>query len=252
MQGLSNKVFVIAGAGGIGGATAERLAKEGASVVIGNRTAANGEELAHRIVQAGGKAIALRCNVADEADVAQLNAAAVKEYGGIDGLFANAADLDVLTKDSDVLDTSLEIFDATINVNLRGLVLCTRAALPEILKRGGGALVYTSSAVAHIPAPTRYAYSISKSGLHGLVRHVASRWGKDGVRANGIAPGLVVTDGAKRNMGPEVLDQALQMTPSRRLGEPKDIAGLVAFLFSDDGEWFNGQVIHHNGGAVMH
>jgi NAD(P)-dependent dehydrogenase (short-subunit alcohol dehydrogenase family) len=96
--------------------------------------------------------------------------------------------------DSDVLAIQMDVFDRTVLVNLGGHLLCARPALPELLKRGGGSIVYTSSAAAFVGEAQRPAYGISKSGLGGLVRHVASRWGKEGVRANGVAPGLVLTD----------------------------------------------------------
>jgi NAD(P)-dependent dehydrogenase (short-subunit alcohol dehydrogenase family) len=123
--------------------------------------------------------------------------------------------------------------------------------LPELLKRGGGSLVYTSSASAFMGEPQRLAYAISKNGLHGIVRHVATRWGKQGVRANAVAPGLVMTEPVRAMLTAEQRETVLGITRSTRLGEPRDIAAAVAFLLSDDGEWINGQVMSVDGGVTM-
>ena len=100
-------------------------------------------------------------------------------------------------------------------------------------------------------AMTRVAYAVSKSGLHALVRHVASRWGKRRIRANAVAPGLVMTDPVRRSMTPAQIESVLAITRSDRLGEPDDIASAVAFLCSDDGAWINGQVLSVDGGVTM-
>jgi NAD(P)-dependent dehydrogenase (short-subunit alcohol dehydrogenase family) len=138
-------------------------------------------------------------------------------------------------------------------VNLRGHVLCTRAVLPHLLRGGGGAIVYTSSGAADAGDSTRPAYAVAKSGLNALMRHVASRWGREGVTANCVAPGFVLTPEmqASGNVPPAMLDTILAHTPTTRLGAAEDIAGLVAHLLSDQGRWINGQVYNINGGALM-
>ena len=178
---------------------------------------------------------------------------AVKEFGQLDIFHANAADLapDNFGRDSDAVDIPLEVFDRTIKVNLRGHLLSARHAIPEMLKRGGGALVFTSSGAAFAGEPTRSAYAMAKSGINALVRHIASRWGKEGIRADAVAPGLVLTDNIRSNLSPEVLDQYLQAHRSRRLERPEDIVAMVAFLASDDGEWVNGQVFGVDGSALL-
>jgi NAD(P)-dependent dehydrogenase (short-subunit alcohol dehydrogenase family) len=169
----------------------------------------------------------------------------------IDGAHLNAADLDAVAHDTNACDVPLEIFDRTLQVNLRGHLLCTRHVLPALLARGGGSLVYTSSGAAFMGEPERVAYAASKSGLHALVRHVASRWGKQRIRANAVAPGLVLTDTVRRTMSPDAIEAVLAITRSDRLGEPADIAAAVAFLCSDDGAWINGQVLSVDGGVTM-
>ena len=252
MRGLGGKVLIVAGGGsGIGAATSLRLAQEGASVVVGDLDAAHATATARAIADSGGTARGAQFDITDETSVRALVATAVDAFGGLDGMHVNAAALEVVVRDGDAQTVPLDVYDRTLDVNLRGHLLCTRCALPELLKRGGGSLVYTSSGAAYMGEPQRVAYAVSKSGLHALVRHVASRWGKQNVRANAVAPGLVLTDAVKRAMNDEELAQVLSITRSARLGEPRDIAAAVAFLCSTDGEWINGQVLSVDGGVTM-
>jgi NAD(P)-dependent dehydrogenase (short-subunit alcohol dehydrogenase family) len=252
MRGLSGKVATVAGgATGIGAATALRLAAEGATVVVGDINSAGAESVAGQIAARGGTAMAVRFDVSDDRSVANLVAAAVESYGGLDIMHANAADLSLCARDSDAVDISLEIFDRTIAVDLRGHLLCTRHAIPALLKRGGGSMIYTSSGAAYVGEPVRVAYAIAKAGITALMRHVASRWGKEGIRANAIAPGFVLTEGAKAQVPEERRREMLEKGRSTRLGESDDIAAMVAMLASDDGEWINGQVISVDGGITM-
>jgi NAD(P)-dependent dehydrogenase (short-subunit alcohol dehydrogenase family) len=254
MRGLEGKVVVVAGgAGGIGTATSMRLAEEGAKVVVGDLNEGAAKEVADGISSAGGTAIAVQFDVSDEESVGALVRAAVDAFGGIDLCHANAADLSVpvIMGDTHALDIDLEIWDRTMQVNLRGFLLCTRHVIPELVKRGGGAIVYTSSAASFVGEPARPAYAAAKSGVNALMRHVASKWGKQHIRANAIAPGLVVSDQMSEVIPKDMQDRTLKGTRSWRLGHPRDIAAMVAFLLSDDGEWVNGQVISVDGGVTL-
>lgn len=252
MRGLTDKVFIIAGGGsGIGAATALRLAEEGAAVVVGDLREDNARQTAARIASTGGRALGVQFDITSEESVQALVAAALSAYGGLDGMHVNAADLEAIFSDTDAASVPLEIFDRTLAVNLRGHLLCTRHALPELLRRGGGSLVYTSSGAAFMGEPQRVSYAVSKSGMHAIVRHVATRWGKQGVRANAVAPGLVMTDATRGGMSEQERAAVLAIGRSPRLGEPRDIAAAVAFLMSDDGEWVNGQVISVDGGVTL-
>lgn len=252
MRGLKGKVAVIAGAAtGIGKATAIRLGEEGVSLALGDINVAGVEAVARQVNAAGGKAVAAACDISDDASVKALVDCAVKTFGGLDFMYANAADLSLCLNDTDAVDVSLDLFDRTIAVNLRGHLLCTRHAIPEIQKRGGGAIVYTTSAAAFAGEPERVSYAVSKSGIHALMRHVASRWGKEGIRSNAVAPGVVLTENSTANMPDEMRAMILQMGRSPRLGRPDDIASMVAMLFSDDGEWINGQIVSVDGGVTM-
>ena len=249
---LEGKVAIVAGgATGIGAASARRLGSEGASVVIGDINLESARRVAAEIAGEGGNAIAIHCDIGDENSVAAMVKAAVDNYGGLDLIHINAADLSIIGQDFDVLAVSMRIFDRTIEIDLRGHVLCTRAALPELLRRGGGAIVYTSSGAAHSAEPTRVSYAVAKAGLHALMRHVATRWGRENIRANVVAPGLVLSETALANLNEAQLAGALAMAPTTRLGKPQDLAATVAFLMSADGEWINGQVISVDGGATM-
>jgi NAD(P)-dependent dehydrogenase (short-subunit alcohol dehydrogenase family) len=254
MRGLDGKVAVVAGGGsGIGAVTAARLASEGASVVVGDLNGDNAGRVADEIADSGGKAVAVTFDIATEAGVDELISTAVSTFGGVDFVHVNAADLsgETIMRDSDAEAVPLDVFDRTIAVNLRGHLLTTRRAIPELLARGGGAIVYTSSAAAFAGEDTRPSYAMSKAGLGALVRHVASKWGREGIRANAVAPGLILTEAVLANPDPALREYALGVGRSNRLGRPDDIAAAVAFLFSEDGEWIVGQVISVDGGSIL-
>jgi NAD(P)-dependent dehydrogenase (short-subunit alcohol dehydrogenase family) len=127
----------------------------------------------------------------------------------------------------------------------------TRHALPKLLERGGGAMIYTSSAAAVWGEPVRPCYAMAKAGINALVRHVASAWGQKGIRANAIMPGLVVTPETRHSMPSDFQNEVLTRGRSTRLGEVEDIAAMVAHLASRDGEWINGQCIAVDGGSTL-
>lgn len=250
MRGLAGKTGIIAGGGrGIGAATARRLAEEGASVVIGDIVAEWAEDTAASIRDAGGRAIGIHLDGTDPASQQAIVARALTEFGGLDFFHSNLAGGTV--GDVDALDCPLEVFDNSVAINMKSHLIATQAALPALLERGGGAMIYTSSGAASGGAPWQVAYPMTKNAIHALARHVASRWGRKGIRANVICPGVVMTEAVRQHMTQEQVDRAAKAVPHTRLGEPGDIAAMVAFLASDDGAWINGQVYHVNGGAQM-
>lgn len=178
---MTGKVALVAGAStGIGRATALRLASEGASVVAGSPAGEKAliDSLVAEIAEAGGQAVGASFDAVDDASVAALVRTAVDAFGGVDAVHAHFADLRVIFEDSDALDVTDAVLDRTLDVNLKGMVRITRHALPRLLERGGGAMIYTSSTASIIGEATRPCYAMAKSGLNALVRHVASRWGK--------------------------------------------------------------------------
>lgn len=249
---MGKAIIILGSATGIGAATAMRLAAEGARLCLADINEAGAARVAADISGNGGEAFAVPCDIADESSVNRAVAMAVEKLGGLDGAHINAADLRVIMQDSDALSVDLAVFDRTLAVNLRGHLLCTRAVLPALLKRGGGAIVYTSSGAADGGEAQRPAYAVSKGGLNALMRHVASRWGREGITANCVAPGFTIT--AEMQAGGQVpkdfIELMLAHTPNRRLGKSEDIAGVVAMLLSEDGRWINGQVYNVNGGSL--
>ncbi|MET0703351.1 MAG: SDR family oxidoreductase [Mycobacterium sp.] len=253
LRGLAGKVAVVAGgATGIGAATAARLGGEGCQVVVGDLAADAAQRTAEGIVTAGGVAIAVPFDLADPASIAALIDSATATFGGVDALFTVGADMGALRGDSDVVDIELDLWDRVMTVNLRGYVAAMKYAIPQLLSRGGGTIVNMSSAAAFQGEPTRPAYATAKAGIGALTRHVASRWGKEGIRCNAVAPGFTATEAIRgAPQWPELEASALKRIRGTRVGDSDDIASLVAFLISDEGAWINGQIINVDGGTVL-
>jgi NAD(P)-dependent dehydrogenase (short-subunit alcohol dehydrogenase family) len=253
VEGLENKVIVFAGAGGIATATAEFLGTGGARLVVGDVVAASAERTAQAAINAGGDAVGVPCDISAENDVERLIATAISTYGRIDGLFNVAADIgpEQTARDTDVVDIELSAWQRSIDVNLTGYLLTQRYALPHMVSAGGGAVVNTISGAVYAGGKDKVGYQATKAGVTALTRHVARRYGKCGIRANTVSPGLVLTETAAANLSEEFQDAVLAASPSRRLGRPADIGAAVAFLLSDLAEWITGQVLCVDGGDVM-
>jgi NAD(P)-dependent dehydrogenase (short-subunit alcohol dehydrogenase family) len=246
--------IVTGGGSGIGRATALALAREGAAVLVADLSRERAEQVAAETRARGGNARAHAVDVADEASVAAMVAAAVAHFGGLDVLHNNAAatDWSVLGGDGELASLDVGIWEKTLAVNLRGPMLGCKHAIPRLLARGGGAIVNTSSASGLTGDLVRTAYGVSKAGLDGLTRYVATQYGKRGVRCNAIAPGVIETPALRQNVPPEqiALFERHHLTP--RLGTPEDVAAAVVFLASDDAAFITGQVISVDGGLLAH
>src|SRR5262245_9280512 len=175
---------------------------------------------------------------------------AIAEYGRIDGVHFDAIDITSGDVDGahDLLTLPLDVWRRRLDTGLLGFVFAARYAVPHILERGGGGIVGTTSDAAYLGEPVRVAYAAAKAGMGAVVRHIASRWGSQGVRANSVSPGLVPS---AVMMADERFQKMMQHPRSNRLGKPDDIAAMVTFLLSDDGAWVNGQSICVDGGTVM-
>lgn len=249
---LKDKVIVVAGAGGIGNELARRYAAEGARVVVGDAKGDAARALAEDIAASGGQAIGTGFDGADDASIKGLVDLATSAFGGLDGFHANYACFADGAVSTDVLGLSLDVYDQMMQVNARGFLLCTRHALPAMLARGGGSMVYTSSGAAHSGDAVRVAYGMSKAAIHALMRHVARAFGPQGIRANVIAPGVITHAKHYEIMSPEMIEGFKRGTLFKnRLGAPVDIAALGALLMADEGSFITGQVLSVDGGASM-
>ncbi len=254
MRGLHDKTILVGGgATGIGAATAARLAEEGAKVAIGDVNIAGARTTADRITADGGAAIAVEFDLADEDSIRALVDETVSTFGTVDGLFNVGADLSQgnLGRDTTLLDTDLDVWQRTLDVNLLGYVRTIRTVLPILLANGGGAIVNTSSGAALGSDPSHVAYGASKAGVNHLTRHVAVNWGKDNIRSNGVMPGLVMGETQQRQNDIQLQQAFLMFARTTRLGRPDDMASVVTFLLSEEAEWINGQVWFIGGGAQL-
>jgi NAD(P)-dependent dehydrogenase (short-subunit alcohol dehydrogenase family) len=230
LRGLEGRVVIVAGAAaGIGAATALRLAEAGAKVVIGDFNLAAAEELSDRITDEGGTAIPVQYDQGDESSVANLVSESIGHFGSLHGVHANAAETRFVGRDVDVGDMEVEVWERTILVNLIGYAIVIRSALPYLVAGSGGSIVCTSSMAAAHGYESVPAYSVSKAGVNALCRHVATRWGWQGIRCNAVAPGVILSEAAKTHMSEDRIEEMLAGTRSTRLGTSDDIAAAAHF-----------------------
>jgi NAD(P)-dependent dehydrogenase (short-subunit alcohol dehydrogenase family) len=256
LRRLEGKVAVVVGAGtGIGAATSRRLAAEGASVVVADINTTAATSTAASILEQGGIAHPVEVDISDEVSVRALMEQTIEHFGGIDLLDNNAADTSpaAMAGDLDVVAIDMGLWDRIFAVNLRGFALTCRYAIPAMLERGGGAIVNIASGSGMSGEPDHVAYGCTKAGVIQLARHIAVRWGKEGIRCNAIAPGLIVTEkvAALGDTFDHFSNLILGRVLTPRLGIPDDIAATVAFLLSDDAGYISGQVFPVDGGHFI-
>jgi 3-oxoacyl-[acyl-carrier protein] reductase len=241
---LNGKVAVVTGASkGIGAAIAKRLGAEGASVVVNYATSREGaDKVVDAITSGGGKAIAVQADVAKQADVTRLFAEAQAAYGKVDILVNNAG----LYRGAPVGQITEENFHVHFNLNVLGLIFCTQEALK--LMGEGGSIINVSSVLSTLSAPGTPVYNATKSAVDGLTRTFSKELAPRKIRVNSINPGLVETEGIHSTGIINVADSVIAMTPLGRLGQPDDIAPVVAFLASEDSGWITGECIYATGG----
>jgi NAD(P)-dependent dehydrogenase (short-subunit alcohol dehydrogenase family) len=251
---LAGQVALVTGAGsGIGAACARRLAAGGAAVAVTDLRGDLAEEVAGAIVRAGGQARAWALDVSDEGSIAAGVRDVAAALGQVSILHNNAAatDLSGSGDDSEIASMSVELWDRTMAVNLRGPMLMCRAVLPGMIAAGRGAIVNTSSGAARVAEHTRPAYGASKAALEALTRSVATRYGPDGIRCNAVAPGLTLTDTVTGpGRGVAKLRAIMRRHTPSAVGTPEEVAAVVAFLASDQARCVNGVVLTADGGLL--
>ncbi len=250
MQRLRNKIAVITGgAGGIGSATAKRFLDEGASVAIADLNIDYAKKLAREL---GERAFAVFFDAGDTESIRAMIEATVKHFGHIDILHNNAALTSELQRqDTTATDIPFEIWDLTMETNLRSYLAACKYAIPHMIKRGGGSIINTASRSGMIGDLSRIAYGSSKGGIIAMSKYIATQYGRDGIRCNSIAPGLILTETSKRTV-PELIEIVSRHVLTTRLGNPEDIAALAAFLASDESGYITGQNICIDGGGIAH
>ena len=241
---LTGRVALVTGSTrGIGRTIAETLAECGARVAVVGRDASKAHEVASQV---SPDARGFACDVADVASVTALVAAVEEAFGSLDILLNNAG----LTRDNIMLRLKDEDWDAVIDANLRGAFATTRAATRGMMKRRWGRIINIASVVGLVGNKGQTNYAASKAGLIGLTKAVAKEFASRNILANAIAPGFVETD-MTNAMTPEARAALVGSIPLERLGSPKDVAAMVAFLASEHAAYITGQVLVVDGGMVM-
>ena len=250
----TTRTAVVTGAArGIGRAIAHRLATDGHHVAVLDLDESACQVVADEITERGGRALAFQMDVTDEKATQQMVTACVETFGRLDILHNNAAFTNATGQaaDRDLLTVDLATWDKTMAVNVRGPLLGSKYAIPEMVKNGGGSIINTSSGNAKIGDYERTAYSASKAALLSLTRSIATQYGKQGIRCNSILPGLILTPTSRHAFSDRLLEVLEEGHLTPYLGEPADVAALVSFLASDDAKFITGQEINCDGGVLV-
>jgi 3-oxoacyl-[acyl-carrier protein] reductase len=245
---FQDKVAIITGAGqGIGEGYARALAAEGASVAVADLNTEQAGRVAKEIEAAGGKAIAVRVDVADPESANAMAATAVEAFGGIDFLVNNAAIYGDMQIES-LMKVDLDYYDRFMRVNQNGALHCTRACYKHMAERGGGAIVNQSSTAAWMAGGF---YSIAKAALNSLTVNLAAELSGLNIRVNAIAPGPTDTKATRTVVPDGFMDPMIQGLMIKRLGTPEDHAAALLFLLSDEASWVTAQIFAVDGGHIV-
>jgi NAD(P)-dependent dehydrogenase (short-subunit alcohol dehydrogenase family) len=251
---LEKRVAIITGAGsGIGRASALLFAKEGAKVVVADFVRDSGQQTVSLIKNEGGESTFVESDVSHAADAQRLVNTAIETYGKLDILFNNAG----INLEKTVTETSEDDWNRVINVNLKGVFLCSKFAIPEMIRNGGGAIINTASIRGLVGQYHLAAYCASKGGVVLLTKAMALDYGQDNIRVNCVCPGGIETPMHKAFLAtlahPErETEEMLKKIPLGRIGEPEDVARVALFLASDESAYLTGLAIPVDGGRIQH
>jgi 3-oxoacyl-[acyl-carrier protein] reductase len=245
---LEGKAALVTGASrGIGREIALELVREGAKVAVNySGSEAKANEVVDEIKRMGGEAFAVQCNVADGESVQSMVKETISQFGSLDILVNNAG----ITKDNLLMRMKESEWDDVININLKGVFLCTKAATRQMMKQRSGRIINISSIVGVSGNPGQANYVAAKSGVIGLTKTAAKELAPRGITVNAVAPGFISTD-MTDELPEDVRSEMLKQIPLSRMGDPKDIAGVVSFIASDASSYMTGQTLHVDGGMVM-
>ncbi len=246
MHTPSKKVAIVTGAaGGIGAAVSERLALAGFSVVVNySGNAVPAEALVARIESVGGQAITVKADISDPAQVARMFLSAETVFGGVDVLVNNAGVMQLAT----ISDSDDALFDRIVAVNLKGTFNTLREAAKRL--RDGGRIINFSSSVVGLLQPTYGVYAATKAAVEAMTSILAKELRGRNISVNSVAPGPTATKLFLNGKPQSAIDHLARLAPLERLGQPEDIAAVVAFLAGPDGAWINGQTLRANGGII--
>jgi NAD(P)-dependent dehydrogenase (short-subunit alcohol dehydrogenase family) len=257
---LDGKVAIVTGAAsGIGRGTADCMAREGAAVIVADVDGTAAEAAATEITASGGNAAAVEVDVRSPAETAAMVDFAVETFGGLDVLHANAG----VTSAGTVETCDLDHWHDVLAINLTGVLLSMRSAIPAMRIRGGGSIINTASVVALVGFRDNAAYAASKGGVVALTKQAAVQYGSEQIRVNAVCPGMVPTELTRKTLElrggvaglmaadvDDVLAAGVALHPIGRIGRPEDVGALVAFLASDDASWITGGIFPVDGGMT--
>ncbi|WP_436375736.1 3-oxoacyl-[acyl-carrier-protein] reductase [Cytobacillus sp. BC1816] len=245
---LEGKAALVTGASrGIGREIALGLAKQGANIAVNySGSEARANEVVDEIQALGRNAFAIQCDVSNSDSVASMVKETVEKFGKLDILVNNAG----ITKDNLLMRMKEDEWDDVININLKGVFLCTKAVTRQMMKQRSGRIINISSIVGVSGNPGQANYVAAKSGVIGLTKTSAKELATRGIMVNAIAPGFITTDMTDK-LNEDVKEQMLKQIPLARFGDPADIANVAVFLASEDSRYMTGQTLHVDGGMVM-